>query len=70
MGRNWFRSAFRLAQPSLLSAAGGPHFRRLQVVLSHTRDEPGGLDVVTIRAVPREGREVPTDQRRYGRFWD
>jgi hypothetical protein len=29
-----------------------------------------GLDVVTIRAIPREGREVPTDQRRCGHFWD
>jgi len=47
MGRNYFHSAFRLTQPSLLSAASGPHFRRLQVVLSHTRDEPGGRDVVT-----------------------
>ena len=29
----------------------------MQGVLSHTRDEPGGLDVVTIRAVPREAEK-------------
>jgi hypothetical protein len=53
-----------------VSAGAAPHFRQLQVVPSHMRDEPEGLDVVSIRAVPRKRGEVPTVRRCGGQFWD
>jgi hypothetical protein len=45
-----------------------PHFRRLQVVPSRIRDEPGGVDA--IGAVPRKRREVPAGRRRCVHSWD
>jgi hypothetical protein len=42
-----------------------PHFRRLQVVPSHISEmNREGLDVVSIRAVPRKCRQVPAGRRR------
>jgi hypothetical protein len=71
IGRKSVPLCFRLANPLSFLPPLGPTFADCRSFLPMSeRMNREGLDVVTIRAVPREGREVPTDQRRYGRFWD